>query len=337
MDELLLKLQALRGTTIDDKMISDLLNGLPENISDASIAATEKGGSQVLVDDSHSVDDLLIASKAAEMEFESMRRYFSTPERPRTAGIDGLKDEDVSSDSDDEVIRECSKAENSNLDKLLAKNSLVYVNDEEEADTVAENNENTDGVDLSSVPQTIMVPYGAKFIPLGTIQSVVDGLLVISEGNLIEDNASASNNERVACDVESLVFIANSNPLTVIGMIVDTLGTVKNPIHLVVVTNRDQFSLLSSTDSLIGSSVCTLSSHAKVVEIDDICGQAVIKGSPQLVDYEDGDDDGADEEESNPIAIMDIMAQTHSGTTEPSPRPPNFGYGYSRAPYMSRR
>lgn len=319
MDNLIEKLQALRGSTIDDKVIAELLSFSQSVIGNDTSQNSGTGRNLVSIDECNSVDDLLIASRAAELELDSMRRYFQTPQSFRTRGIDGLIDEVCSSDSDDDVVQECKEAEKSALDKLLAKNSLLSVNDAEEEEQAEISSTKADEVDVSSVPRTIMVPYGAKYIPLGKIQSVVDGLLVISEGNIMNEIVADARSEKVACEVESLVFISDSNPLTVIGMIVDTLGTVKNPIHLVLVTNKEDFAELSGKGSLVGTSVCTLTSHAKIVEVDEISGQAVIKGSPQLMDYEEGDDDGAEEEESPPLHLMDLSV------------PPQFGYGYSRA------
>ena len=330
MDNLLEKLQALRGATIDDNMIAQLLAASAGSLEGVTRNQAPSGSTRLGFEDSNSVDDLLIASRAAEMELESMRRYFKTPDSNTRRGLDGLADEDVSSDSDDEVSQECKSVEKSTLDKILAKNALVPLNDAEEDDVVAEEQAEVGEVDFSSVPRTIMVPYGAKFIPLGKIHSVVDGLLVISDSDPVNETGHPQTQSGVACDVESLVFLSDSNPLTVIGMVVDTLGTVKCPIHLVLVTNKEDFSQLTSKGSLVGTSVCTLSSHAKVVEVDEVCGQAVIRGAPQLIDYE-GDDDGAEEEEtSEPLPLMDAVVP-------PPPANPPFGFGYSRAGNSPRR
>jgi hypothetical protein len=84
-------------------------------------------------------------------------------------------------------------------------------------------------------------------------------------------------------------------------MIVDILGTVKNPLHLVIVSNKSVVSRLKEEGKLVGSKVCTLSSHSRRVEVDEFAGQLAIRGSPQLAELEDCDDDGADDEEADTI------------------------------------
>jgi hypothetical protein len=56
--------------------------------------------------------------------------------------------------------------------------------------------------------------------------------------NISEDLRNTSTQLPSVCDVESLVFLSGTDPLTVIGMVVDTLGTVYNPYHLVIITNQ---------------------------------------------------------------------------------------------------
>ena len=64
-----------------------------------------------------------------------------------------------------------------------------------------------------------------------------------------------------ACEVESLVFLADSEPLTVVGMVVDVLGTARSPIHLVLITNKQLVSQLGSASKLVASRVCTIYTH----------------------------------------------------------------------------
>ena len=335
MENLLAKLQALRGTTIDDATIAELiassvtesskLNDIPEDDSVSHIGANTQ-----------SVDDLLIASKAAEMELESMRRYFNTPDRCRREGVDGLQDEDVSSDSDDDVLNECKAKELSDLDKLLSKNSLVVIADDDEEESKEANE--VDDVDVSHLPTSVVMPYGARLIPLGTVQSVVDGMLVIGEVNLVEASETERLATHAACEVESLVFLAGSDPLTVVGMVVDTLGTVKSPLHLVLITNKDLVSTLGSSASLVGRHVCTIDTHSKQVEVDEVNGQTMIRGSPQLLELEDGDDDGADESPKaalpQPVRQTPVYSAPRFPVYQPQPPPPPYGsnqsYSYRR-------
>jgi hypothetical protein len=122
--------------------------------------------------------------------------------------------------------------------------------------------------------------------------------LVIGEVNLAEAIKSDSTSASAACEVESLVFLVDSEPLAVVGMVVDPLGTMRNPLHLVLITNKKLVVSMGSADKLVGARVCTIDSHSKQVDVDEVNGQAIIRGSPQLLDYEDGDDDGADEDVS---------------------------------------
>ena len=295
MENLLEKLQSLKGVTIDDEMISQLLQAA--KASTVSEASVPEGFDDICRNGNDHVDDILIASRAAELELESMRRYFSRPSATTVQGIDGLKDEDLSSDSDDEIA-ETKTVEESVLDKLLAKNSMVAINDDEEethsADDVSAE------VDMSHIPTTLVIPYGSQFIPLGKVISVVDNLLVIGEINPVEAaEVGNTSSGSVACDVESMVFLAGSEPLEVIGMIVDTLGTVRHPMHLVLVSNKGLVDRLKASDKLIGAAVCTLTSHSRLVEVDQIGGHLAIRGCPQVAELEDYDDDGADDEEQS--------------------------------------
>ena len=286
-------LQSLKGKTLDDKSIADLIKALESDNSAARKASEvihhHAAGSSA---DIHSVDDLVIASQAAEMEFASIKRYFSSQTSTSAGGIDGLADEDLSSDSEDEVIIN-HKKEVSVLDAILSKNSMKTVDDDGKDEVCSDVDTTVEPVaDLSSVPSTVVVPFGAKKISLGKVQSVVDGLLVIAEFGISDTPTEA---ERIAhaqvvsaCDIESLVFLEGSEPLSVIGMIVDILGTVKNPMHLVLVTNKAMVDELSS--NLIGARMCTFDSHSRMVEVDEIGGTTVIRGVPQICD-DDGDDD----------------------------------------------
>ena len=328
MEDLFAKLQALRGATIDDATIAQLLassaSAVPESAA-PSYAVEHHGGR---MDGSHSVDDLLIASKAAEMELESMRRYFNTPAHGSRGGVDGLQDEDVSSDSDDDVLNECKAKELSVLDKLLTKNNFVTVADDEDEEPKEANE--VDDVDVSHVPTSVVMPFGARMIPLGSVQSVVDGMLVIGDINLLDvkpDTTSCS----AACEVESLVFLADSEPLTVVGMVVDVLGTVRSPIHLVLITNKQLVSQLGSASKLVASRVCTIDTHSKQVEIDEVNGQATIRGSPQILGLEDGDDDGADEDLS-PKAPVEEVAQPLPTRQTPVYSAPRYPVYHSQPP-----
>ena len=310
MDSLIEKLQSLKGATIDDEVIANLLLQAASSSKTPEPASKKISGFvDICRNDSDHVDDILVASRAAELEFESMKRYVPKPQQPRIVGIDGLRDEELSSDSDDELNHH-KGAEESILDKLLSKNSLVAVNDDDEAVEASADVEQEE-LDLSHIPMSVVVPYGAQYVPLGKILSVVDGLLVIGESNPLEvDTQSPPKSSLVACDVESMVFLAGSNPLEVIGMIVDTMGTVHYPMHLVLVSNKALLTRLQESNQLLGAAVCTLTSHAKIVEIDSIGGHLAIRGSPQLAELEDCDDDGADEDESKPAA--DSQQRNHS-------------------------
>jgi hypothetical protein len=303
MENLLEKLQSLKGTTIDDEMIARLLSEASVSVRPADRPESESVGfDDICRNGTDHVDDILIASRAAELEMESMRRYFPRANQTKRMGIDGLQDEDLSSDSEDEVD-EINTTECSILDKLLADNSMVTVKDDED-DLVASEELAGNEVDMSHIPSSLVVPYGSQFIPLGKILSIVDGLLVIGELNPVQlegENQQATN--PVACDVESMVFLSGSDPLEVVGMIVDTLGTVQHPMHLVLVSNKDMIKRLIESNELLGASVCTLSSHSKIVEIDAIGGHLAIRGSPQLAELEDYDDDGAEDEDGRPLQV----------------------------------
>jgi hypothetical protein len=292
MENLLEKLHALKGATIDDETIAQLLRIASSNAE--ATHSTPVSFEDICKNEQDHVDDLVIASRAAEIELQSMRRYFSTRASPGIRGKDGLADEELSSDSDVETAQ-CQTPETSSLDKLLLKNGLTKVNDDEEPlDT--EEALKVDEIDLGHIPVTVVIPYGSNFIPLGKIISVVDNLLVIGEGNPIDIQSSPHAEGSIAVEPESMVFLAGSDPLQVVGMVVDTLGTVHQPMHLVVVSNKALISKLKESDSLIGAPMCTLSSHSRMVEIDNIGGYMSIKGSPQIAELEDYDDDGADEE-----------------------------------------
>jgi hypothetical protein len=321
MDNLLEKLQSLKGVTIDDNMITQLLQAAQSSAGKSPVRA---GFDDICRSDVDHVDDILVASRAAELELESMRRYFSNPSAKEAQGIDGLADEDLSSDSEDESLE--LKAEESVLDKLLAKNSMVAINDEEE-ETQSVDDLATD-VDMSHIPTTVVIPYGAQFVPLGKVISVVDNLLVIGEVNPVEAVGSeAVPTHSVACDVESMVFLAGSEALEVVGMIVDTLGTVRHPMHLVLVSNKALIERLKSSSQLIGTSVCSLTSHSRVVEVDQIGGHLAIRGCPQIAELEDYDDDGADDDE----AVMPVMTPKRS---QPPPPPPQRRFN---GPHSYRR
>ena len=313
-------LQSLRGATLDDTMIAKLMAAAAGSISQQLQSSNSPDDDLIYGEDVHQVDDLIVASKAAEMELQSMRRYFATPERAPRRGIDGLADEELSSDSDDEIVAECKQAELSVLDKILAKNSLVGVADDAEE---AEPEEGAGNMpDLSSVPTSVMVPYGAKRISLGKVQSQVDGLLVISEVNLMEtESVKPDAGDSAACDVESLVFLSDSEPLSVIGMVVDTLGSVRFPMHLVLVTNMELVAQLSAKGELIGASVCTMDSHCRMVEVDEVDGTAVIKGAPQIGDIDDCDDDGAEDEDALPIMDGPVPVQAPARPVADNRRP----------------
>lgn len=298
MENLFQKLQSLKGATLDEETIAQLIAAAAR--SEQSISSDVKHVTGAEVDNQH-VDDIVVAQRAAEMELESMRRYFQTPDANRRRGVDGLQDEILSSDSEDDIVSQCMKSEKSALDKLLSKNALVAIPDDE-CDEINDADDKEE-VDLSHVPSTVVVPYGAQFIGLGTIQSVVDGLLVIGNFNPVEEPSPSDrrSSESVACDVESMVFLEGSDPLEVVGMIVDILGTVNNPLHLVIVSNKSVVSQLQAEGKLIGAKVCTLSSHSRRVEVDEFAGQLAIRGSPQLAELEDCDDDGADDDEADTI------------------------------------
>jgi hypothetical protein len=299
MENLLEKLQSLKGTTVDDDLISRLMAEAALSQTRGHASETRGPGFEdICRNESEHVDDLLIASRAAELELESMRRYFPASNQTKRVGIDGLQDEELSSDSEDEVD-EVKASEETILDKLLAKNSMVPIQDDD--DDVETSEELATELDMSHIPSTVVVPYGSHFIPLGKIISLVDGLLVIGEVNPAEiEPSDPAPKHSVACDIESMVFLAGSDPLEVVGMIVDTLGTVQHPMHLVLVSNKSLIGRLKESKSLLGASVCTLSSHSRRVEIDAIGGHLAIRGSPQLAELEDYDDDGADEEEVPP-------------------------------------
>ena len=339
MEDLFRKLQSLKGETLDDATIAQLLAAASASQSLLPVKEEEPfDWNRITPNSNEHVDDLLIASRAAEMELASMRRYFQTPNAVKVGGIDGLKDEDLSSDSDDDaVLNECVMAEKSALDKLLAKNSLVSVQDDE-VDS-APGSEDGLQVDLSHVPSTVVVPYGAQFISLGQVQSTVDGLLVIGATNMMETEATEKRSNGVACDVESMVFLEGSEPLEVLGMIVDTLGTVANPLHLVLVSNKTLVARLEAESRLVGAKVCTLTSHSKVIEVDEFAGQLAIRGCPQLAELEDCDDDGADIEDQ-PIpprqAPIPNMYQGQAPAPRYQPPPPPNPY-YVNNPYSYRR
>lgn len=334
------KLQSLKGAVLDEETIAQLI-AASASVSRQNLRTHHtESHHHYMEDGQNSVDDLLVASRAAEMELDSMRRYFPTPSRKTGVGIDGLADEELSPDSEDEIVNEIHQVEKSALDKILAKNSMIAVVDGEEEDD--EDADFLAGADLSNVPTSVVVPDGAKFVDLGKIQYQVDGLLVIGEVNVHEESFSVrcSGSVPTACDVESLVCLKDSEPLTVIGMVVDTLGSVKQPMHLVLVTNKELISRLSSENSLIGAQVCTIDSHSKLVEIDEIDGSTVIRGAPQLGDIDECDDDGADVDDQP--APLPIANQAHQQALRGDYRYiPRFGYGYqqfqpaqpARAPY----
>jgi hypothetical protein len=251
-----------------------------------------------------SVDDIIVASKAAELELMAMKRYFTTGGIRSGQGIDGLADEDLSSSSDEEDVAPAQTPSKSSLDALLAKNSLVAMDDagsdlgEDECGLQSLPEES-----LEAIPKTMVVPYGSKNMSLGFVQSIVDGFLVIGHKPLAfpedEENSSTAivTSEYVACDVESMVFLAGSDPLEVLGLIVDTLGSTKNPMHLVLVTNKPLVAQLTASSTLIGSKVCTIDSHCRVVEVNELNGSTYLNGVPQLADEDQFDDDGADYDE----------------------------------------
>jgi hypothetical protein len=327
MEDLFRKLQSLKGETLDDATIAQLIAAANGTQSLPPVKEEEPFDWNGIAPNSNEhVDDLLIASRAAELELASMRRYFQTPNAVKVGGIDGLEDEDLSSDTDDDtVLKECVIAEKSALDKLLSKNSLVSVQDDE-VDSAPGSNDGLQ-IDLSHVPSTVVVPYGAQFIPLGQVQSTVDGLLVIGATNVMETEASGKHRNGVACDVESMVFLEGSEPLEVLGMIVDTLGTVANPLHLVLVSNKSLVARLESENGLVGAKVCTLTSHSKVIEVDEFAGQLAIRGCPQLAELEDCDDDGSDNDEQ---PVPQPPAPRHQPPPPPNPYYVNNQYSYRR-------
>ena len=230
--------------------------------------------------------------------------------------------------SDDDVLNECNDKERSVLDKLLTKNNFVTVADDEDEEPKEANE--VDDVDVSHVPTNVVMPLGARMIPLGSVQSVVDGMLVSGDIDLLDvkpDTTSCS----AACEVESLVFLADSEPLTVVGMIVDVLGTARSPIHLVLITNKQLVSQLGSASKLVASRVCTIYTHSKQVEIDEVNGQATIRGSPQILVLEDGDDDGADEDLS-PKAPVEEVAPPMPTRQTPVYSAPRYPVYHSQPP-----
>ena len=298
MDDLIAKLNALKGQTIDDATIASLL-------SDGGAKFAKEGSSAQNQPSFHpnrefvgSVDDLVVASRAAELELDSIRRYFQRSGPTSKQGIDGLADEDLSLDSDDDILADVNSSKISNLDKILASNSMIAIPDDEGISNPLEESLisfPTIDTEVSSIPQSVIISHGARVVELGEVQSMVDGMLVIGYAPLDQIDITSSHNRNepspAVCDVESLVFISGSSPLTVIGMVVDTLGTVYYPFHLVVLTNKDAL----SAKEIIGLPVCTISTHARLIEIDDVGGNVVIRGAPQICDYDDGFDDGADE------------------------------------------
>jgi hypothetical protein len=315
--DLLAKLEALKGATLDDAAIAELMAAAGRSKEGPNTLITTPKDSNSHEMDQHSVDDLLVASRAAEMELASLKRYFNNPRAVSGSGVDGLADEILSSDSDDEVEFECKNSDKSALDKLLEKNSLTAIGDDE-----GEQNEESaflDEIDTLNIPTSVMIPYGARIINLGTVQAVVDGLLVIGEVNPLDEAITGASTTGTACEVESLVFLSDSEPFTVVGMIVDTLGSVKRPMHLVLVSNKDLLLKLKSVNDLVGRSVCTIDSHSKLVEIDECGDNTFIKGAPQLGYYEDCDDDGADDDDIQP---------TNHITPKPTSHSSQFGYGY---------
>jgi hypothetical protein len=132
MEELIAKLNSLKGQKIDDATIAELLGGCKEPSVDyanqKNVTGTIKSSQDI-----GSVDDLVIASRAAELEMESMRRYFKREGSMRIQGLDGLADEPLSSESEDEILPcDIIGEETSRLDKILAGNSLEVIPDDDE-------------------------------------------------------------------------------------------------------------------------------------------------------------------------------------------------------------
>ena len=291
MEDLISKLNALKGRTIDESTIAELMRGANSQTEPQSHYTRSQGARNA---EFESVDDLVVASRAAELELESIQRYFSTKQSGKLTGVDGLADEEVSSDSEDEAFQSKLTSERSYLDEVLARNSMVTVREDENDDASTAEPPSDALVSsecFASIPTTVIVPSGSCFIDLGKILSVVDGMYIIGKKPLGELLPHPVSSNEVACDVETLVFLNETDPLLVVGVVVDTLGTVENPFHLVLITQAD---IRTSPDTLIGKSVCTLETHANVVEIDQIDGAVHIKGAPQICDEYDGDDSEED-------------------------------------------
>jgi len=296
MDELIAKLNALKGRTIDENTIAELMKDSAQSDETTnSFRSTE----DQKYSGTESCDDLIVASRAAELELESIRRYFSSNASSKRGGVDGLKDEDLSSDSEDEILNSTFASEKSYLDEVLTRNSLVTVADDDNQDsTTVEQPVPCDSIvsseTLDAIPTSVIVPSGARFIDLGRILSVVDGMYIIGTRPLSELASGEANPLELppACDVETLVFLSDSEPLKVVGMVIDTLGTIENPYHLVLIT-QPEFRT-GDFEKLIGHSVCTLDTHANIVQVDRVDGVIGIRGAPQLCDQEDEVDEDSD-------------------------------------------
>ena len=303
MDELIAKLNALKGRTIDENTIAELMRDTNSGVQASQNLDQQRNFIEPGVE---CVDDLVVASRAAELELQSLRRYFTNDNPGKLTGIDGLANEVLSSDSEDEVVQLKNANEKSYLDEVLGRNSMVTIQDDEKEEaSIMETT--TDSIVpteyLDALPTSVVVPAGSRFIDLGKILSLVDGMFIIGSKPLdmllSGDCDSKPSDLPPACDVETLVFCPGTDPLVVIGVVVDTLGTVENPYHLVLVTQPEYRSNPSLLESMIGQSVCTLSTHANVVEVDQIDGAVCIRGAPQICALDDDpcDDDGCDSEQ----------------------------------------
>ena len=286
MDELIAKLNALKGRTIDENTIAELMRGSVDEATGPIQQTHRQGFVDTGVD---SVDDLIVASRAAELELQSLRRYFTTNKQGSLVGVDGLADEELSSDSEDESIQQKYEGEKSYLDEVLGRNSMVTIQDDEKDETSTTEPVNDSIIAsecLDSLPTSVIVPAGSCFIDLGKILSLVDGMFIIGTKPLEELLAGTGDNSSsappAACDVETLVFLTGTDPLVVIGVVVDTLGTVENPYHLVLITQPEYRTNPSILGGMIGQSVCTLDTHANVVELDHQIGGVCIRGAPQI-------------------------------------------------------
>ncbi len=278
--------------------------------------------------ETETVDDLVVAGRSAELELQSMKRYFSVGGARARGGIDGLADEIMSSSSDDENVATTPDANKSSLDALLAKHSMVGVdNADSDVDEAEGALQTIPDENLEMIPKSVVVPYGSRYISLGKVHGMVDGFLVIGHRELSDSDIQSDFrpcHDFVACDVESLVFLSGSDPLPVLGMVVDTLGSTKNPMHLVLVTNKPLLQELERDNRLTGAEVCTIESHCRVVEVNEINGSTLVNGMPQLQDDQDDyDDDGAEKED---VCIEDqppsYVSQPHSGGYSARPSHP---------------